>query len=161
MAQVAEGVGMRQFPTINTEAASRRYRAASIDLDGHRLLITNFRGTEQEQDLSEPANCGGFGRIRHFRRATSVGWPPNPLPIEPACRALGKPAVETLRAQVYQNAACNWRCWYCYVPFELLSASPKYSAWLTPAQLLDLYLAQSDPPLVIDLTGGQPDLVPE
>ena len=80
---------MLNHKLIDTEAVSARYRAASLDLDGKRLLITNFLGTEQESDLSEPPNCDGFGRVRHFRRATSPGWPPNPLPIDPACRALG------------------------------------------------------------------------
>jgi hypothetical protein len=32
---------------------------------------------------------------------------------------------------------------------------------LTPAELLDLYLADPEPPPMIDLTGGQPDLTPE
>jgi len=68
---------------------------------------------------------------------------------------------DALRAQVFQNAVCNWRCWYCFVPFNLLAANLKYAAWLSPAQLIDLYLNQSDPPAVLDLTGGQPDLVPE
>lgn len=146
---------------INTDAISARYRAASIDLERHRLLITNLRGSAQEPDLSVPANCDGFGRIRHFRRATSPGWPANPVPIDPASKALGLTRVDLLRAQAFQNAACNWRCWYCFVPFDLLAADPKRAAWLTPAQLLDLYLDQADPPPVIDLTGGQPDLVPE
>ena len=146
---------------INTETLSARYRAASVDRQGKRLLITNFLNTEQEKDLSEPANCGGVGRIRHFRRQTSPGWPPNPLPIDPACKALGLPSTDMIRAQVFQNAACNWRCWYCYVPFDLLRANPDYSDWLSPATLIDRYLDQFDPPPIIDLTGGQPDLVPE
>jgi hypothetical protein len=146
---------------IDTDALSARYRAQAVDLQSKRLLITNFRNTEQEQDLSETPNCDGFGRIRHFRRATSAGWPSNPLPIDPACKALGLPATDRLRAQVFQNAACNWRCWYCFVPFNLLAANRKYADFLSPAQLIDLYLNQPDPPSVIDLTGGQPDLVPE
>jgi len=146
---------------IDTEAESARLRAASIDHEGKRLLITNFHGTEQERDLSEPPNCRGFGRIRHFRRTTGPGWPPNPLPIDPACRALGMPQTDELRAQAFQNAACNWRCWYCYVPFNLLAALHKHSAWLSPATLIALYLDQPDPPPMIDLTGGQPDLIPE
>lgn len=146
---------------INTDSLSTRYRAQSVDLSNKRLLVTNFRNTEQEQDLSEPANCNGFGRVRHFRRATSEGWPPNPLPIDPACKALGLPPTDILRSQAFQNAACNWRCWYCYVPFDLLAASRKYSDWLSPTTLVELYLDQPDPPPVIDLTGGQPDLVPE
>ncbi len=147
---------------INTEALSTRYRTASVDLSSKRLLITNFRNTEQEKDLSEPPNCGGIGRIRHFRRNFSgSGWPPNPLPIDPACKVLGLPSIDMIRAQVFQNAACNWRCWYCYVPFELLNANPDYSDWLSPVTLIDRYLDQPDPPPIIDLTGGQPDLVPE
>jgi uncharacterized Fe-S cluster-containing radical SAM superfamily protein len=146
---------------INTEVLSARYRAASVDLEGKRLLITNFLNTEQEKDLSEPPNCGGIGRIRHFRRETSSSWAPNPLPIDPACKALGLPSTDMIRAQVFQNAACNWRCWYCYVPFDLLRANPDYSDWLSPATLIDRYLDQPDPPPIIDLTGGQPDLIPE
>jgi len=147
--------------TIDTDKVSARLREASIDVIGKRILITNFHGTEQEQDFSEPANCGGFGRIRHFRRETNKSWPSNPLPIDPASKALGLPATDMLRAQVFQNAACNWRCWYCYVPFKLLSANPKYSSWLTATELMDMYLHQADPPPMIDLTGGQPDLTPE
>lgn len=147
---------------INTEALSARYRSASVDLSTKRLLITNFLNTEQEKDLTEPPNCAGVGRIRHFRRTLgSPGWPPNPLPIDPACKALSLPSMDIIRAQVFQYAACNWRCWYCYVPFELLSANLDYSDWLSPTTLIDRYLNQPDPPPIIDLTGGQPDLVPE
>ena len=146
---------------IDTDAVSERYRALSIDLGGRRLLISNLAGSEEERDLTVPPNCQGFGRIHHFHRETSTGWPQNPLPIDPACRALGSRPVDTLRAQAFQNAACNWRCWYCYVPFNLLAASKRYSDWLTPAQLIDLYIDQPEPPFVIDLTGGQPDLIPE
>ncbi|MGB5970007.1 MAG: hypothetical protein WBG70_16950 [Spirulinaceae cyanobacterium] len=147
---------------INTEALSTRYRAASIDITEKRLLITNFYNTQQEKDLSEPPNCGGVGRVRHFRRSLdNSNWTLNPLPIDPACKALDLPSTDTIRAQVFQNAACNWRCWYCYVPFELLNANPDYSEWLSPSELIDRYLNQKNPPPMIDLTGGQPDLIPE
>ena len=44
-----------------------------------------------------------------------------------------------LRTQVFQNAVCNWRCWYCFVDFKLLAASRKHSEWLTPRDLIDLF----------------------
>ena len=146
---------------INTDEFSRKLRSEGLDLERKQILVTNFLNTEQEKDLQVPPNCGGLGRIRHFSRTTSDGWPPNPLPIDPACKALGTVPGEQLRAQVFQNAVCNWRCWYCFVPFGLLSANRRHSQWVTAADLLDLHLKQACPPQVIDLTGGQPDLTPE
>jgi uncharacterized Fe-S cluster-containing radical SAM superfamily protein len=136
-------------------------RARGIDRERGLIRITNFTGSEQEQDLTEPANCDGFGRVRHFRRTTSPGWPSNPLPIDPAARALKLDAPDVLRAQVFQNAVCNWRCWYCFVDFQLLSGNDDHSRMLSAPELLELYRAEHDPPGVIDLTGGQPDLTPE
>ena len=147
--------------SINTEVVSESLRSRSINLDEEKLLITNYAGTQQEKDLTVPANCGGFGRIRHFYRETSNGWPSNPLPIDPAAKALGVASADLLKAQVFQNASCNWRCWYCYVPFNLLNANQKHSAWLSCSDLIDLYMAEAERPAVIDLSGGQPDLVPE
>jgi uncharacterized Fe-S cluster-containing radical SAM superfamily protein len=146
---------------LDTETMSSKYRNAAIDLARHRILLTDFRGTEQEKDLTEPANCSGLGRIRHFRRSSGRNWVLNPLPIDPACRALELETAVGIRAQVFQNAVCNWRCWYCFVDFQLLAASRKHSRWVSPAEIVDLYLAQTDPPSMIDLTGGQPDLTPE
>jgi len=146
---------------IDTDAWSSRYRAASLDATNGKLLVTNFRGTKQEDDFSEPSNCAGFGRIRHFIRKRSIQWPNNPLPIDPACKALGLPRHDSISAQVFQNAACNWRCWYCFVPFDLLTANRAHSDWLSAEQLVELYVRESNRPCIIDLTGGQPDLVPE
>jgi uncharacterized Fe-S cluster-containing radical SAM superfamily protein len=147
--------------TIDTDGYSARLRARAIDVNQQKILVTDFRQTQQEGDLTVPPNCGGFGRVRHFRRATSNGWPSNPLPIDPATAALGLPETDAIEAEVFQNAACNWRCWYCYVPFELLSANRERSAWLSAEELLDLYLREPRRPRIIDLSGGQPDLVPE
>jgi uncharacterized Fe-S cluster-containing radical SAM superfamily protein len=47
------------------------------------------------------------------------------------------------------------------VPFNLLAANEVNSAWLTPKQLVGLYLAEDERPLIIDCSGGQPDLISE
>jgi uncharacterized Fe-S cluster-containing radical SAM superfamily protein len=147
---------------LDSDELANRYRAKTIRLATRELLISRLSGSEQESDLSIPPNCDGYGRIRHFRNdGPSSRWSPNPLPIEPARRALGLPATTVLRAQAFQNAACNWRCWYCYVPFNLLAADETRGGWLTPDALVQSYTEQVDPPPMIDLTGGQPDLVPE
>jgi uncharacterized Fe-S cluster-containing radical SAM superfamily protein len=153
--------GAVELPMIDTDALSARYRSAAVRPFERRLLVTDFRGSEQERDLTEPANCDSLGRIRHFRSQTSPGWPSNPLPIDPAARSLGVEPGALLRAQVFQNAVCNWRCWYCFVPFNLLSAHPDHSRWVTADELIELYLNEPGRPPVIDLSGGQPDLVPE
>jgi uncharacterized Fe-S cluster-containing radical SAM superfamily protein len=146
---------------LDTDKMSAALRNKSIDLAAGRLLITDFRNTEQEKDLTKQPNCGGFGRIRHFRRHGSPGWPQNPLPIDPAAHKLGYAPGDLLLTQAFQNACCNWRCWYCFVPFNLLSANPKHSSWLTPGEILDLYQREAEQIPVIDLTGGQPDMTPE
>ncbi len=147
---------------IDTERFAAQLRARAIDVDGGRVLISRLAGSDQEVDLTLPANCNGYGRVRHFRVATAEGWPANPLPIAPACKALGiVPIPEMMTALVFQNAACAWRCWYCFVPEDLLKADPNRSAWFTAAELVDLYRQIPDAPLIIDLSGGSPDLVPE
>jgi uncharacterized Fe-S cluster-containing radical SAM superfamily protein len=147
---------------IDTDGISPQLRARGIDLDTREMLITHFDGSEQEQDFSEPSNCAGLGRVRHFHRATAAGWPENTLPIDPAARALGiGPAPDIMRAQVFQNAVCNWRCWYCYVDFPLLSGNRDHAEMRSAEDLVGLYRGQRNPPAVIDLTGGQPDLIPE
>ena len=137
---------------IDTKTFSQTLRAKAIDLAGQRLLITDFQGTEQESDLSEPPNCGGYGRIRTFRRKSLTGWIDNPLPIDPASNRLGLSKNDILKAQVYQNAVCNWRCWYCFVPFELLSGNLAHSKMLGVSEILDLYQNEANPPSTIDLT---------
>lgn len=147
---------------IDTDSYSSHLRSKSIDVENKKLLVTSFSDSGQKKDLSVPPNCDGFGRIRHFYRATTERWPENPLPIDPAEKFLGlstnSPAIES---QVFQNAACNWRCWYCFVPFNLLSANVKHSAMLSCRELVDLYMGEENRPSMIDLSGGQPDLIPE
>lgn len=83
------------------------------------------------------------------------------MPVDPAAHFLGLHRSEQLRAEVFQNAICSWRCWYCFVDFDLLSANPHFSEFKSAEELLDFYQAEPDRAAVIDLSGGQPDLVPE
>jgi hypothetical protein len=144
---------------IDTDKYSARLRSKAVRLHEREVLVADFVGSGQEGDLMEPPNCGGVGRIRHFDRSTSHGWPGNPLPIDPAGAFLGLPDADEIRGQVFQNAACNWRCWYCFVPFDLLGG--QRGTWVTPRDLVERYVAVDDRPPMIDLTGGQPDIVPE
>ncbi|MBN8737890.1 MAG: hypothetical protein J0H86_00095 [Xanthomonadaceae bacterium] len=147
---------------INTQKFAHQLRRRAIDVDRRQILLSRLSGSGQEVDISAPINCDGFGRVRHFRFATGDGWPMNPLPIVPACTSLGiDPIPDVLNAQVFQNSACAWRCWYCFVPDELLRADTAYSDWFTAEQLVEMFRAELSRPVVIDLSGGSPDLVPE
>jgi len=146
---------------LQSEELAQRYRAKAVDGANRRVLITDLRNTAQEEDLTLPPNCGGFGRIRHFIRTRDTYWPNNPLPIDPACQALGLPFRDEIQAQVFQNAVCNWRCWYCFVPFPLLDGRAAHSQMISVSHLMDLWSAETERPQVIDLSGGQPEIVPE
>lgn len=125
------------------------------------MLVSKLDGSKQEQDLTLPPNAEGLGRKRHFRRRSANGWLDNPVPIVPASRWLGIDPPDVMQAQVFQLAGCAWRCWYCYVPFEMLSADAARSRWVDAASLVALYFEQRDRPLILDLSGGSPDLAPE
>ncbi len=146
---------------IDTAIAAARMRARVVRPGTRELLITKLGGSVQEADLASPVNCGGMGRVRHFRRGTETGWPENFLPIDPAARFLRLPPAPMMEAQVFQNAACAWRCWYCYVPFELLGGDERRAEWVTADELVARYAALSDRPRILDLSGGSPDLTPE
>ena len=147
--------------TTKTDSYSATLRSRAWRAGTRELLVARIAGSAQEDDLSTPPNCRGLGRRRHFRRETSPGWPSNSLPIDPASRYLQLESDSLLVAQVFQNLACNWRCWYCYVPFNLLGGNPRLGEFVTADALVDLLLAEKEPSHVIDISGGQPDLVPE
>lgn len=146
---------------INTETFSDDLRRRGIDIPTQSVLITKFAGSTQAEDLTLPPNCGGFGRIHHFHRDQGPGWPANPLPIDVVANFFHSAPCDSIQVQVFQNAICSWRCWYCFVDYDLLSGNRAHSEFKTARELLDLYDLEDGVPRVIDLSGGQPDLVPE
>ena len=146
---------------IKTAEFSVTMRERGINLDAEKLRITNFSGSGQRR-ISLSRRTAAIRPGASFPPPDRRGMARNPLPIDPATSALGLgPQAESLNAQVFQNAVCNWRCWYCFVDFDLLSGSTEHSEMLTPAELVAMYAEESDRPPMIDLSGGQPDLVPE
>jgi uncharacterized Fe-S cluster-containing radical SAM superfamily protein len=147
---------------IDTEERSAHYRVKGLDRESKRVLITEFASSKQSQDITLPYNCQGIGRIHHFRRSATVSdFAPNPLPLDPASRALALPPQAMMQAQVFQNAVCSWRCWYCFVDYKLLDGNPKLSKFFSADDLIELYLAEAIQCPIIDISGGQPDLLPE
>lgn len=129
--------------------------------DTGQFLLSMIAESEQAADLSTPPNCGGYGRIHHFKRRTETGWVDDPLPIDPACKALGLSYVDMLETQVFQLAVCNLHCWYCFVPDKLKCAQTEASRWVTAEEMINVFLEEKKHACVIDLSGGNPELVPE
>lgn len=140
---------------------TKELRKKAVNLKSRKFLMTKFCGSKQESDLSLSVNCHGFGRIHHFRQQADDKWILDPLPMCPASKFFGIKKTEVLLAQVFQLAVCNFCCWYCFVDHDLLSANRKFSEFITANQLLQWMLDESIKSNVIDLSGGQPDIVPE
>lgn len=147
----------RRSRSIDTDGYSERLRSNLIDHGSQSIRLTRFADSDQAEDLSTPPNFNGFGRVHHFNADEGELWPKNPLPIAPACEALGIASRVEMEAQVFQSAGCNWRCWYCYVPFEDLTGR---RGELVPVAEMASFAVEAGATLV-DLTGGQPDLTPE
>lgn len=146
---------------LDVQKLAERLREKSFDRQAKTIRMTRFPGSKQATDLSLPSNCGGFGRVHHFRLEPDPNWVTDPLPTLPVCKYLGLPVTNVLLAQVFQLSACDFRCWYCFVDFSLLAANPKHSEMVTPKQLLQMMLDEKINSQVIDLSGGHPELVPE
>jgi uncharacterized Fe-S cluster-containing radical SAM superfamily protein len=147
---------------IQTDAYTQRIRARMLDPTRRAVLIAHLGTSTEATDRYTRINCRGFGRVREFKDYLlhlEKAARPN-VDAKPLLRG-GSVSDGRLRTQVFQLAGCNWRCWYCFVDDNLLSADRRVASLLSVDDLLDLYLAEADRPSVIDLSGGQPDIVPE
>lgn len=146
---------------IDPDSLSARFRSRMLSASDQRVLIADIRNSVEAKDPYTIINCGGYGRVREFKDykiyLERAVYPERSL--RPNFR--GHPASAIIRSQVFQLAACNWRCWYCFVDDDRLSASQRVSAYKSAAELFDLYEAEPIKLDIIDLSGGQPDLVPE
>jgi uncharacterized Fe-S cluster-containing radical SAM superfamily protein len=146
---------------IDSDRFASNLRRTLVKTEEQKVLLAQISGAKQSHDKYTLENSGGFGRTReftsfsmHLSRVRTLAGRPIPL-------LRGHPRTSVVRSQVFQLAGCNWRCWYCYVDDELLGGSPSMGKYVSASELLDMYLKLSDRPPVIDLSGGQPDLVPE
>lgn len=136
-------------------------RKSIFDENRNAFLLSRVENSDQEKDLTLPPNCDGYGRIRHFKRFISDEWGQDPLPIDPACKILGLKSRDMIITQVFQVASCNVNCWYCFVPDDLKEASKCNAKWFLASDIVDLFQRDCENVSVLDLSGGNPELVPE
>lgn len=133
-------------------------RQALVSKTDKKVRLAIISDSKQEKDLISPTNFYGYGRIRHFSRKHD-NWNDNPLPIDPASKFLGFSKLERIEAQVFQLAQCNFNCWYCFVDEDRLKPDNEFSGWVSINDMVNFIINQQIN--LIDLSGGQPDLVPE
>lgn len=128
-----------------------------IDIKSKKIMVARISDSIEADDEYTHVNCNGYGRIRkystfrlHFSRAATARHPTR-------SNSLRHDQYDT---QVFQVAGCDFRCWYCFVDDKLLSADSSHARWFSAGELLDMALHDSAP-TVIDLSGGQAELVPE
>lgn len=141
--------------------AALTLRDRVYDKKNRQFLLSKIADSVQANDLSIPSNCDGFGRIHHFYRNVDPSWINDPLPIDPACYALAIDTVDMIETQVFQLAACNVHCWYCFVPDSLKCANGQLSSWFSAEKMIDSYFKYAPDVHVLDLSGGNPELAPE
>jgi uncharacterized Fe-S cluster-containing radical SAM superfamily protein len=139
--------------------AIHNIRKKVLDLKEQKVLIANLNNTLESKDDYTRINCKGYGRIRVFKNFTIHMNLKGSKTRKPLYR--GHPEVDELKTQVFQLSGCNWRCWYCFVDYKLLSGQKKYGRFCSTDELMEMFLQEPDRANVIDLSGGNPDIVPE
>lgn len=127
-----------------------------------RVLIADLWGSAEAEDNYTQINCEGLGRVRIFETYAFHADTNDPIENRRTRAFLCQRRIteERVRTQVFQLAGCTWRCWYCYVDEDRLSGNARLGRWLSSNELVELFAKELDPALVLDLSGGQPDLVP-
>ncbi len=147
--------------SIDDELLASRFRSRLLKASEEKVLISRLSSSKSDQDEYTVVNCAGYGRVREFKNyklyLERTVFPDRP--VRPNFR--GYPPSDVVTSQVFQLAACNWRCWYCFVDDDRLSADRRRGKYFSAQELVDLYLNEPNRPDIIDLSGGQPDLVPE
>lgn len=145
---------------LEAGAAEKQHKLRSklVNTQDRSVLIARIEDSVEGEDEYTRINCSGYGRVRryssyrlHFDRTAT-----HRQPLESSSDNKGP--YET---QVFQLAGCDFRCWYCFVDDALLRADSNRTRWFSAEDLLDLALNEPRMPSVIDLSGGQPELVPE
>lgn len=147
---------------INSEKLAEILRKKLVKMDEKKVLIAQLNESEEAKDVYTDINCGGYGRIRSFSKYSfhlRNALKGKNTPIKPLLRGCEK--NNSIFSHAFQIAGCNWACWYCFVDKSRRIASCKNGKFFSAEQILDMHIGDAGNSNIIDLTGGQPDLVPE
>lgn len=125
------------------------------------IRLASLCNNAQSQDISNDILMNGYCRLHTFLETQKDSWLPDPLPTIPAARALKCLPEDVRNARVLQLSGCNIRCWYCFVDYQNLSPHNESSSFFSVDAILDALTSHAEQPMVLDLSGGNPALVPE
>lgn len=144
---------------LDSNLLGLQLRERCLDVDHRAVRLARLSSGAQAQDQYHETNCGGFGRVRRFEKfKLFLG---SGKSGQSRCLYRGLPTQLPFYAQSFQIAACDLRCWYCFVDDARLSASASVSQLISASEIFQLFMCEDERPPVLDLSGGQPDLVPE
>jgi uncharacterized Fe-S cluster-containing radical SAM superfamily protein len=127
------------------------------------IFVIEFSSTAQSSDSYHRSSVHPCIRIREFSSFAMHAQPASYHGRSPRYNCLlKKNSLSTespWKTATIQLLGCAWRCWYCYVdPVNLKHTSPH----ARKIRIADLCIeACSVSEGILDLSGGQPDLVPE
>lgn len=136
-----------------------RIRKKIVNPNNRSVKITKLSNSIEGTDANCSINCNGFGRIRRYH-SFRLFFDNTKGRSKKLLRGLS-PDTSSYSTQVFQIEGCNIRCWYCYVDDSSLNANSTDAEWITVDELMDLFFKDNSEPYIIDLSGGQPDIVPE
>jgi len=134
-----------------------------LNQENQSILIARLKNSTQSQDYNTKLNSDDFSRIRVFRKFTfhGTGGAPDVESRDRAMLIYGYLNSKDTQSFVFQLAGCSWRCWYCYVDYKQLSGNLDTGEFLTTDQMVEIFKKERGNVDILDLSGGQPDLVPE
>jgi len=150
---------MAELDSIERNALSLRNKALNHDRRAIRLAY--LLDSQQEGDISKPIIFDGYVRLHTFSEVEKPGWILDPLPTIPASSKLECSPQLVRNARILQLSACNLRCWYCFVDYKNLTPSSPNSKEVSVSDIISALQLYSNEPYVLDLSGGNPGLVPE
>ena len=141
-----------------------RLRSAIFDPKYRTVKVVNFARTRQATDsYHKTSSHGDIFRDRCFKTFNMHAQPPHLPYSSPRYNCLLMKGARSEHGPwtttAVQLLGCEWRCWYCYVdPINLAKSSP-HAVELSFAEILNM-ISQIQPN-ILDISGGQPDLIPE
>jgi len=150
---------LNQITSLTNTAESLRNRI--LKHNQRSIRLASLLNTSQTTDIGRPIILDGYGRIHCFSELEKGDWITDPLPTIPASKRLKCNPELVRNARVLQLSACNLRCWYCFVDYDSLSPDSPSAKDYQISDIISSLTNNSTDPFVLDLSGGNPGLVPE